>query len=54
MKQIEYKYNEEVLVNELKQYIDKTYVNITQKISFRQLNLLLIVVMEKDSVLVTL
>ena len=25
MKQIEYKYNEEVLVNELKQYIDKTY-----------------------------
>ena len=25
MKTIEYKYNEEVLVNELKQYIDKTY-----------------------------
>ena len=25
MKQIEYTYNEEVLVNELKQYIDKTY-----------------------------
>ena len=25
MKQIEYKYNEEVLVNELKKYIDKTY-----------------------------
>ena len=25
MKQIEYKYNEEVLVNELKQNIDKTY-----------------------------
>ena len=25
MKQIEYKYNEEVLVNELKHYIDKTY-----------------------------
>ena len=25
MKQIEYKYNEEVLVNELKEYIDKTY-----------------------------
>ena len=25
MKTIEYKYNEEVLVNELKEYIDKTY-----------------------------
>ena len=53
MKKIDYKYDEDKALLELNSYIEILIVNTTVRISFRQLNLLLMVVMVRVSVSVT-
>ena len=47
---INYKYNEQELISQFKEYVDKTYEQHYSKISFRQLSLSWMVDTERDSV----